>query len=96
MESPNDTRSSVRRWRELLASERDAESLYTRLAGVETGERQQIFKDLALVAMFIVGATIGALNGRSAIRMGLRQMFVGALAAAVTYGVGHLIGAHVS
>jgi VIT1/CCC1 family predicted Fe2+/Mn2+ transporter len=35
-------------------------------------------------------------GGRSAIRMGLRQMFVGALAAAVTYGVGHLIGAHVS
>jgi vacuolar iron transporter family protein len=51
---------------------------------------------LALAAMFAVGATIGALNGRSAIRTGLRQMFVGALAAAVTYGVGHLIGAHVS
>jgi vacuolar iron transporter family protein len=51
---------------------------------------------LALAAMFGVGATIGALNGRSPIRMGLRQMFVGALAAAVTYGVGHLIGAHVS
>lgn len=51
---------------------------------------------LALAAMFAVGATIGALNGRSAVRMGLRQMFVGALAAAVTFGVGHLIGAHVS
>jgi vacuolar iron transporter family protein len=51
---------------------------------------------LALAAMFGVGATIGALNGRSAINMGLRQMLVGALAAAVTYGVGHLIGAHVS
>jgi vacuolar iron transporter family protein len=51
---------------------------------------------LALAAMFGVGATIGALNGRSAMRMGLRQMLVGALAAAVTYGVGHLIGAHVS
>jgi VIT1/CCC1 family predicted Fe2+/Mn2+ transporter len=51
---------------------------------------------LALVAMFAVGATIGTLNGRSAIRMGLRQMLVGALAAAVTFGVGHLIGAHVS
>jgi vacuolar iron transporter family protein len=51
---------------------------------------------LALAAMFGVGATIGALNGRSPIRMGLRQMFVGALAAAVTFGVGHLIGAHVS
>jgi vacuolar iron transporter family protein len=51
---------------------------------------------LALAAMFGVGATIGALNSRSAVRMGLRQMLVGALAAAVTFGVGHLIGAHVS
>jgi vacuolar iron transporter family protein len=51
---------------------------------------------LALAAMFAVGATIGALNGRSAIRSGLRQMLVGALAAAVTYGVGHLIGTNVS
>jgi VIT1/CCC1 family predicted Fe2+/Mn2+ transporter len=51
---------------------------------------------LALAAMFGVGATIGALNGRSAVRMGLRQMLTGALAAAVTYGVGHLIGARVA
>jgi len=51
---------------------------------------------LALAAMFGVGATIGALNGRSAVKMGLRQMAVGALAAAVTFGVGHLIGAHIS
>jgi VIT1/CCC1 family predicted Fe2+/Mn2+ transporter len=51
---------------------------------------------LALAAMFGVGATIGALNGRSAVRMGLRQMAVGAVAAAVTFGVGHLIGAHIS
>jgi len=51
---------------------------------------------LALAAMFGVGATIGALNGRSAVRMGLRQMAVGTLAAAVTFGIGHLIGAHVS
>lgn len=51
---------------------------------------------LALAAMFGVGATIGALNGRSAVRMGLRQMLVGAVAAAVTYGVGHLIGVHLS
>ena len=50
----------------------------------------------ALAAMFGVGATIGALNGRSALKMGLRQMLVGALAAAVTYGAGHLIGTHVS
>ena len=51
---------------------------------------------LALAAMFGVGALIGALNGRSVIKMGLRQMLVGALAGAVTFGVGHLIGVNVS
>jgi len=131
MNAQDSTQAPVRRWRELLASERDAASLYSRLAEAETGERQQIFRDLAaissllafaigafvvvvpyligggtaalvtaiglaLAAMFGVGAIIGALNGRSAVRMGLRQMFVGALAAAVTYGVGHLIGTNAS
>jgi vacuolar iron transporter family protein len=51
---------------------------------------------LALAAMFAVGASIGLLNGRSAVRSGLRQIFVGALAAAVTFGVGHLIGTSIS
>jgi VIT1/CCC1 family predicted Fe2+/Mn2+ transporter len=51
---------------------------------------------LALAAMFAVGASIGLLNGRSAVRSGMRQVFVGALAAAVTFGVGHLIGTSVS
>jgi VIT1/CCC1 family predicted Fe2+/Mn2+ transporter len=51
---------------------------------------------LALAAMFGVGASIGALNGRNAVRSGFRQVLAGALAAAVTFGVGHLIGAHIS
>jgi VIT1/CCC1 family predicted Fe2+/Mn2+ transporter len=51
---------------------------------------------LAVAALFGVGAAIGALSGRSPLRTGLRQVFVGALAAAVTYGIGHLVGAHVS
>jgi VIT1/CCC1 family predicted Fe2+/Mn2+ transporter len=51
---------------------------------------------LAIAAMFAVGASIGVLNGRSAVRSGLRQIFVGAIAAAVTFGVGHLIGTSVS
>jgi vacuolar iron transporter family protein len=51
---------------------------------------------LALAAMFGVGASIGALNGRNAVRSGLRQVIAGTLAAAVTFGVGHLIGAHIS
>jgi vacuolar iron transporter family protein len=51
---------------------------------------------LALAALFGVGAAIGTLNGRSAVRTGLRQVLAGTLAAAVTYAAGHLIGAHVS
>ncbi|MDX6311738.1 MAG: vacuolar iron transporter family protein [Streptomyces sp.] len=51
---------------------------------------------LAVLAMFAVGAGIGALNGRSVVRSGVRQVLVGALAAAVTYGVGRLIGTSVS
>jgi vacuolar iron transporter family protein len=37
----------ARHWRDLLASERDAAELYTRLADAETGERRGIFEELA-------------------------------------------------
>jgi len=50
----------------------------------------------ALAAMFGVGAIIGAINGRNALKSGLRQVIAGTLAAAVTFGVGHLIGTHIS
>ncbi|HEY2279801.1 MAG TPA: VIT1/CCC1 family protein [Streptosporangiaceae bacterium] len=51
---------------------------------------------LALAAMFGVGASIGAMNGRNPVRSGLRQVIAGTIAAVVTFGVGHLIGAHIS
>jgi VIT1/CCC1 family predicted Fe2+/Mn2+ transporter len=50
---------------------------------------------MALVAMAGVGIGIGVLNGRSVLRSGVRQVVSGALAAAVTYGVGHLLGAQI-
>jgi len=50
----------------------------------------------SLVAMALVGAGIGVLNGRSVLRSSLRQVVAGSLAAAVTYGVGMLLGAAVS
>src|ERR1700736_6058486 len=43
----DDAAGRVRRWRELLASERDAAALYTRIAAAETGERRSIFEELA-------------------------------------------------
>ena len=42
---------SVKRWREMLASERDAAALYTRLADAETGEREEIFRELASIEL---------------------------------------------
>lgn len=50
----------------------------------------------SVLALFAVGAGIGVLNGRSALRAGMRQIIAGGLAAAVTFGVGHLIGTAVS
>jgi VIT1/CCC1 family predicted Fe2+/Mn2+ transporter len=47
---------------------------------------------LALLALTVVGATIGVLNGRSPVRGALRQLVVGVLAAGVTFAVGSLIG----
>jgi VIT1/CCC1 family predicted Fe2+/Mn2+ transporter len=51
---------------------------------------------LSLVAMFVVGIGISLLTGRSALFSGARQVFIGALAAAVTFLVGRLIGVAVA
>ncbi|HEU5332938.1 MAG TPA: VIT1/CCC1 family protein [Actinocrinis sp.] len=48
------------------------------------------------LALFAVGAGIGLLNGRSAVRSGMRQVIVGGLAAGVTFVVGRIIGTSVS
>jgi len=43
-------------------------------------------------ALFSVGAAVSLFTGRSALFSGARQVAIGALAAAVTFGVGHVIG----
>jgi VIT1/CCC1 family predicted Fe2+/Mn2+ transporter len=48
---------------------------------------------LAAVALFGVGAALGALNGRGALRSGRRQLLIGGAAAVLVFGIGHLIGA---
>jgi VIT1/CCC1 family predicted Fe2+/Mn2+ transporter len=48
------------------------------------------------VSALILGAFIGAMAGRSVLGTALRQLVVAALAAGVTYGVGHLLGVHTS
>ena len=47
---------------------------------------------LSLVALFLVGAGVSLLTGRSLLFSGFRQLAIGAAAAAVTYAVGTLIG----
>ncbi len=47
---------------------------------------------LAGLALFGVGAAITIVTGQSALRSGLRQVAFGLAAAAVTFGIGHLVG----
>jgi vacuolar iron transporter family protein len=47
---------------------------------------------LSALVLFVVGAGVSVLTGRSAIGSGLRQVAVGALASVVTYTVGSLLG----
>ncbi len=51
---------------------------------------------VAAVALFAVGAGVGLITGRSFARGGARQLLIGAGAAAVTFGIGRLIGVSVS
>ncbi|HWN61078.1 MAG TPA: VIT1/CCC1 transporter family protein [Streptosporangiaceae bacterium] len=47
---------------------------------------------IGAIAALALGAAIGFMSGRSVLRTALRQLAVAAIAAAVTYGVGSLLG----
>lgn len=47
---------------------------------------------VSAVALFGVGALISLITYRPVLRAGFRQLVIGALAALVTYGAGHLVG----
>lgn len=51
---------------------------------------------ISAVALVVGGGVVGRLTGRSVLRSGVRQLLLGALAVAVTYGVGQLIGTSVA
>jgi vacuolar iron transporter family protein len=50
---------------------------------------------LAFLALFATGALTSRFTSRGWLYAGSRQVILGALAAIVTYGVGHLVGAHI-
>jgi VIT1/CCC1 family predicted Fe2+/Mn2+ transporter len=47
---------------------------------------------LSVVALFAVGAATSIFTGRHAGRAGFRMALIGAVVAAVTFGVGSLVG----
>jgi VIT1/CCC1 family predicted Fe2+/Mn2+ transporter len=47
---------------------------------------------VSALALFLVGAAITLVTGRSVLSTGLRQLLFGAVAAGVTYGIGRLLG----
>jgi VIT1/CCC1 family predicted Fe2+/Mn2+ transporter len=49
---------------------------------------------LTAVALLAGGMVVGRLTGRPVVRSGVRQLVLGGLAIAVTFGVGRLISAH--
>jgi vacuolar iron transporter family protein len=51
---------------------------------------------ISAVALLTGGMVVGRLTGRPLLRSGLRQLALGALAVAVTFAVGSLIGGHVA
>ena len=55
-----------------------------------------LWVSLALTAVTLTGGgmVVGRLTGRPVLRSGLRQLALGGMAIAVTFGVGHLIGSH--
>lgn len=51
---------------------------------------------LSLLGLLGMGLATARFNGRSAIYSGLRQVFIGAIVAAITFGAGRLFGAEIS
>lgn len=51
---------------------------------------------IAAAALLAGGMVVGRLTGRSPVGSGVRQLALGALAVAVTFGIGHLIGTGVT
>ena len=49
---------------------------------------------ITAVALVVGGMVVGKITGRPVLRSGLRQLLLGGVAVAVTFGVGHLIGSH--
>jgi len=50
---------------------------------------------VSAIGLFAIGAAITLMTGRNPLLSGLRQMLFGLAAAAITFGIGRLIGVNV-
>ena len=64
--------------------------------GIELGEVEQIPQSLSAGALAVVGGVMASMSGKSVTWGAIRMLLAGGLAAAVTFGVGSLIGVSVS
>jgi VIT1/CCC1 family predicted Fe2+/Mn2+ transporter len=48
---------------------------------------------VSAAVLFVIGAAISVITGRSAVWSGTRQLLIGLGAAGVTYGIGRALGA---
>ncbi len=55
---------------------------------------EKVFFSVALtgIALFLIGAILSLFTGRSAVYSGFRMLFIGAIAGATTFVIGHLVG----
>ena len=60
----------------------------------QSGNQLVISSVLTAVAAGVVGGAIGWMTRNGIVRWALRQIAIAALAAAVTYGIGNLVGSH--
>jgi VIT1/CCC1 family predicted Fe2+/Mn2+ transporter len=66
------------------------------LAGVLPARVLPLTAALTLIALFVIGTVLSLFTGRSALRGGLRMVLIGAAAGAISYAIGHVLGAAVS
>ena len=45
-----------------------------------------------MIGLFVIGAAITVITGRNALWSGVRQVLFGVTAAAITFGVGRVVG----
>ncbi len=66
------------------------------LVGVLPARVLPLTAGLTLIALFAIGTVLSLFTGRSALRGGLRMVLIGAAAGAISFAIGHVLGAAVS